>query len=379
MPASTTSINQKKTQKPLDKYPGVWYTGTGSKWLDFFSEPSGRGFVSPVTIRDVADYAGVGVGTVSRVLNNHPSVSDETRRKVLAAIDALNYTPNPIARRLSLRKTLAIAVIVPFFTRPAFTERLRGVEFALSDSEYDLILFNVETTAKRDAYFTDVPRRERFDGMLIVSLSPRNGEVDYVLGTGVPTVLVDARHPGLSRVVIDDVAGGRLATRHLIELGHRKIGFVGDYLENPFNFISSRDRFEGYLQALSEANIPFQAEYHCQGDHGREHARHMANGLLALPEPPTAIFAASDTQAIGVLEAAQDADLRVPGDLSIIGYDDIEIAEYLHLTTVRQPLFASGVEGVELLLDTIASPPPVPRRVLLPVELVIRDTTGPPI
>jgi DNA-binding LacI/PurR family transcriptional regulator len=329
-----------------------------------------------VTIRDVAEHAGVGVGTVSRVLNENPSVSDATRQKVLAAIETLDYTPNPIARRLSLRKSLAIAVVVPFFTRPVFTERLRGVEYVLADSEYDLILFNVETTTKRDAYFQDVPRRERFDGLLVVSLSPRNGEVEHFLEAGVPTVLVDARHPGLSRVVIDDVAGGRLATQHLIELGHRRIGFVGDQLENPFNFVSSRDRYEGYRQALAEAGIPFRAEYHAQGEHGREQARRMASDLLALREPPTAIFAASDTQAFGVLEATQDAGLKVPEDLSVIGYDDIEIAEYLHLTTIRQPLFASGVEGVELLFETIANPPPAPRRILLPVELVVRGTTA---
>lgn len=335
--------------------------------------------MAPVTIRDVAEYAGVGVGTVSRVLNENPSVSDATRQKVLAAIDALNYTPNPIARRLSLRKTLAIGVIVPFFTRPALMERLRGVEYALAESEYDLILFNVETTSKRDEYFHDVPRRERFDGLLIVSLSPRNGDVEHFLEAGVPTVLVDARHPDLSRVVIDDVAGGRLATQHLIELGHRKIGFVGDQFESPFNFVSSRDRYEGYRQALAEAGISFQPEYLRQGLHGREQARQMATDLLALPDPPTAIFAASDTQAFGVLEAVRDVALRVPEDVSVIGYDDIEIAEYLHLTTIRQPLFALGVEGVELLLESIANPPPVPRRVLLPVELVVRGTTAPPI
>jgi len=378
MPGITTKNIEEKNKKTLDKHPVVWYTGTGSNKFDLPGEPSGRGLVAPVTIRDVAERAGVGVGTVSRVLNENPSVSDATRRKVLAAIEALDYTPNPIARRLSLRKTLAIAVIVPFFTRPAFTERLRGVEYALADSEYDLILFNVETTAKRDTYFNDIPRRERFDGLLIVSLSPRNGDVEHLLRAGVPTVLLDARHPDLSRVVIDDVAGGRLATRHLIELGHRRIGFVGDQLDNPFNFISSRDRYEGYRQALAEASIPFSAEYFRQGEHGREPARQMASDLLALPDPPTAIAAASDTQAFGVLEAAQDAGMRVPEDLSVIGYDDIEIAEYLGLTTIRQPLFALGVEGVALLLDSIANPPPAPRRVLLPVELVVRGTTAPP-
>jgi DNA-binding LacI/PurR family transcriptional regulator len=191
-------------------------------------------------------------------------------------------------------------------------------------------------------------------------------------------VLIDARHPGLSRVVIDDVAGGRLATQHLLELGHRRIGFVGDRLENPFNFVSSRDRYKGYRQALAEADIPYRAEYHAQGEHGREQARRMASDLLAMNEPPTAIFAASDTQAFGVLEAARDARLKVPEELSVIGYDDVEIAEYFHLTTVRQPLFASGVEGVGLLLGAIATPPAVPRRVLLPVELVVRGTTASP-
>jgi len=356
------------------------YTGTGSIWKRFHLRGvAGKGgIVAPVTIRDVAEHAGVGVGTVSRVLNEHPSVSEATRQKVLAAIQDLDFTPNPIARRLSLRKTLTVAVIVPFFTLPSFTERLRGVQYALADTEYDLILFNVETTARRDAYFRDVPRRERVDGMLIIALSPCDSDVDQFLRAGVPTVLIDTRHPLLSRVVIDDVAGGRLAAEHLIELGHRRIGFVGDRFENPFNFVSSRDRFDGYRQALDKAGLSFQPEYVREGEHTRDSARHMARGLLALPDPPTAIFAASDTQAIGVLQAARDAGLEVPQDLSVIGYDDIEIAEYMHLTTVRQPLFASGVEGVELLLESIDTPLPAPHQVLLPVELVARGTTAPP-
>jgi DNA-binding LacI/PurR family transcriptional regulator len=335
--------------------------------------------MTDITIRDVAKKAGVGVGTVSRVLNDHPSVSDATRRKVLAAIAELDYTPNSIARRLSLGKTLTIAAIVPFFTRPAFVERLRGVEYALADSEYDLILFNVETTAKRDDYFRTVPRRERVDGLLLISLSPRDTDAERFLKAGVPTVLIEAHHPQLSRVVVDDVSGGRLATQHLLELGHRKIGYISDWLESSFYFVSSRDRYTGYRQALADAGLPFRPEYHWQGEHGRQEAREMARQLLALPDPPTAIFAASDIQAIGVLEAARDAGLKVPQDLSIIGYDDIEIAEYLHLTTIRQPLFASGAEGVKLVLESIATPPPTPRRVLLPIELVIRQTTASPV
>jgi DNA-binding LacI/PurR family transcriptional regulator len=334
--------------------------------------------VTNITIRDVAKRAGVGVGTVSRVLNDNPSVRDATRQKVLAAIEELHFTPHSIARRLSLGKTLAIAVIVPFFTRPSYVERLRGVEYFLAETEYDLILYNVETTARRDACFRNVPRRERVDGLLLVSLSPRDTDTNHFLQSGVPTVLIDGHHPKFSRVVTNDVAGGHMATQHLIELGHQKIGFVSDYFENPFNFVSSRDRFTGYRQALKEADIPFRPEYHRQGEHSRQKARELAHELLAMSEPPTAIFASSDIQAIGVLAAARDAGLEIPKELSIVGYDDIESAEYFYLTTIRQPLFASGVEGVELLLETIAEPFPEPRRLVMPIELIVRNTTASP-
>jgi DNA-binding LacI/PurR family transcriptional regulator len=331
--------------------------------------------MTPATIRDVARRAGVGVGTVSRVLNNSPSVREATRQKVLGAIAQLDYSPSPTARRLSLRKTLTLAVIVPFFTRPSYVERLRGVEAVIADSEYDLILFNVETPHKRDQVFRDVARRERVDGLMIVSLSPNDEDVDRFLRAEVPTVLIDAHHPRLSRAIVDDEAGGRIATQHLISLGHRRIGYLSDLLENPFNFVSSHNRYTGYRQALDEADIPFWAEYHQQGEHGRHQACEMAHTLLGLTEPPTAIFAASDIQAMGVLEAAQDLGLVVPQDLSIIGYDDIEIAEYLGLTTMHQRLFESGQEAVRLLLDIIDNPSTEPVRSVLLPELIVRNTT----
>jgi DNA-binding LacI/PurR family transcriptional regulator len=334
--------------------------------------------MASATIRDVARLASVGIATVSRVLNGSPAVSEATRQKVLEAIEALDYTPNPIARRLSLGRTLTIAVIVPFFTRPSFVERLRGVEQTLANSEYDLVLYNVESITQRDIYFKTLPRRERVDGLLIISLSPDDDQVKRFLDSEVPTVLVDAYHPLLSRAIIDDVSGGYLATQCLIELGHRKIAYLSDYLENPFNFVSSRYRYEGYRRALKDAQIPFRPEYHQQGEHGRLEAYHMAKQLLTLPDRPTAIFAASDTQAIGVLEAAQELGLNVPQDLSVIGYDDIEVAEYLNLTTIRQPLFDSGMAGVNILLNALETPQEEPQEVILPISIVERQTTAPP-
>jgi DNA-binding LacI/PurR family transcriptional regulator len=332
-----------------------------------------------VTIRDVARRAGVGIGTVSRVLNSSPSVSRETRQRVLAAIEELDFTPHPIARRLSLGKTLSIAVIVPFFTRPVFVERLRGIEHALAQSEYDLVLYNVETTERRDICFREIPRRERADGLLIISLSPQDEDVKRFLQADVPTVVIDGRHPEIHRLVIDDVEGGRLATEHLIELGHRKIAFISDFLENRFGFVSSLDRFEGYYQALELADIPFHPEYLKQGKHSQMAAHRLALELLSLPDPPTAIFAASDTQAIGVLGAAREMGLEVPEDLSVVGYDDIEAAEYLHLTTMNQPSFALGTKSVQLLMAVIDDPRLPVKEVVISTELVIRNTTARPV
>lgn len=330
------------------------------------------------TISDVARKAGVGVGTVSRVLNNSPQVSDATRRKVLAAMDALDYVPNPLARRLSLGKTFTIGAMAPFFTRPSFVERLRGVEAALADTEYDLLVYNVETPEKRDRALREIPRSRRVDGVLIVAFPPSDGDVERLAAAGLPAVLINDVPTSLSRVMIDDVRGGYIATHYLLELGHRRVAYISDSLINPFNFTSSRYRYQGYRQALDEYGIPFLPEYHRAGEHGREQAREMAYQLLDLESPPTAIFAASDTQAMGVLEAARERGLNVPSDMAVVGFDDIEIASYLGLTTVRQPLFESGVRGVELLLETVNTPPPSPRRILLPIELVVRGTTAPP-
>jgi len=335
--------------------------------------------VKTATIRDVARRAGVGVGTVSRVINNNPQVSEETRQRVLQVINSLGYVPNPIARKLSTGRTLTIAVIVPFFTRPSFNERLRGIESFLASSDYDLVIYNVETVERRDVCMQEIPRKDRFDGVIIMSLSPRDDDLPYLQRANIPLVLVDANHPSLAslhRVIVDDIAGGYQATRHLIELGHTRIGYVSDYLETPFNFTSSRFRLEGYKQALHEAGIPFCQDYHQQGEHGRAESYSMAMKLLSLPDFPTAIFAASDTQAMGVLQAANELGLRVPYDLSVIGYDDIEIAEYLGLTTVRQLLYESGRRGVELLLNIVDHINLEPVCEVLPTQLIVRKTTA---
>jgi DNA-binding LacI/PurR family transcriptional regulator len=332
----------------------------------------------PARIADVAAFAGVGIATVSRVLNGRANVSQATRDKVQEAIRVLDYRPSSVARNLSLKRTQVIGVVTAFLTNPSPIERVRGIVTALGDSPYDLALFDVESAGRERRAFRLLADRSRTDGLLIVSFIPPAGEVARLTTAGIATVLIDARHDTLPAVVIDDVEGGRLATSYLLELGHRRIAFIGDKPTDEFRFDSSRDRTVGYERALADAGVPVRPEYVREGTPFRHIARSIAEELLQLPERPTAIFAASDTQALGVLEAARALRIAVPEELSVIGFDDIEIASYVGLTTVRQPLFESGRRGAELLLGALAGTPPPTRVETLPLELVVRGTTRPP-
>ncbi|MBL7163418.1 MAG: LacI family DNA-binding transcriptional regulator [Anaerolineales bacterium] len=326
------------------------------------------------TIRDVAKLANVGIATVSRVLNNNPSVSDETRKAVLAAIEALDYTPNPIARQLSTGRTLTVGVILPYLTMPSYVERLRGVQHALAETEYNMILFSVGSPSERDSYFKDLPRNNLVDGILIISLPPNDNQAERFARAEIPTVLIDAYHSQLCCILTDDVKGGKLATQHLISLGHRKISFLSDFLETPFR-PSARYRYQGYRKALEENGIPFNPAYHISGERGRENAKKMANHLLNLDDPPSAIFAGNDIQAIGVLDAARESGVKVPDDLSVVGFDGIRDAEYTNLTTIDQHLYQSGVDGVNILIDALDIRPETPLEKRLSLNLIARGTT----
>jgi LacI family transcriptional regulator/LacI family repressor for deo operon, udp, cdd, tsx, nupC, and nupG len=297
-------------------------------------------------------------------------------------VQELGYRPNPAAQRLASGKSLTVAVTVPFFTLPSVLARLDGAINLLAGTDYDLIIHNIQVPAQRWACFQHIPRQRKADGLLIISISPLcEGEVALLVQAEIPIVLIDADHPGLSmfsRVVVDDEAGGRLATEHLLGLGHRHIGFLGDQTGNPIHFTSTRDRLRGYRQALEAAGIEPREEHRVETGHSRAEARRMAHVLLSSRDRPTGVFAASDTQAAGVLEAARDLKLLVPEQLSVVGYDDIELADVVGLTTVRQPLFRSGQRGMQLLLDALRGNPYPPAREVLPLELVVRGTTGPP-
>jgi DNA-binding LacI/PurR family transcriptional regulator len=310
------------------------------------------------------------------VLNGSSAVRDDTRLRVLDAIARLGYAPNAAARALSTGRTGAIGVLAPFFTRPSVMERLRGISGVLADRGYKLVLFDVERPAQRDAYMTSIPGGGMLDGLLSISLSPTDAELDRFAAEHVPVVLVDHPHDRLPAVHTDDEAGGRIATEHLICLGHRKIAFLGDHETDHYGFTSSAMRHAGYEAALVAAGVAPDRALVRRGGHERDTAAAMTRDLLQSACPPTALFAASDTQAVGALEAASALGAAVPGDLSVVGYDDIELARYAGLTTVAQPLEESGRRGAELLLAVLDDEPAQGRQ--LAVELVVRGTTGPP-
>jgi LacI family transcriptional regulator len=339
---------------------------------------SGRADHERPTIADVAQRAGVAISTVSRVLNDG-QVSSPTQTRVLAAMTDLGYRPDRRARALASGVNEALGLVIPFFTRPASVERLRGALEAMQTTEHELLLCNVATPAQRDEYLGRRAPLDRVDGLLIVSLAPRDDEVEAIARAGMPAVLVDADHPRLPRIVTDDVRGGELATEHLLELGHRRIGFVGDTTDPGFGFVSSDRRRTGWRNALRRAELPEPRALSRVGSHGRSTAHRLTRELLSLDQPPTAIFAASDTQALGVLEAAWAEGFKVPEDLSLIGYDDLEVAPYVGLTTVSQSLHESGRLGVQRLLELLTEggrSEPLEER--LPLTLQVRSTTGPP-
>jgi DNA-binding LacI/PurR family transcriptional regulator len=327
------------------------------------------------TIARVAYEAGVGVGTVSRVINGSSAVSDATRRRVLDVVAELGYEPNPTARALSTGRTRSIGVIAPFFTRSSIIERLRGVAPALAGAGYQMILFNVERPEQRDAIFRSLIGR--VDGLLSITLAPTPADLERLAAAGVPVVLVDQAHDHLPTVVVDDVAGGMMATKHLLELGHERIAFAGDTVDAVHGASASSRRCVGYQRALADAGVPVRSELVKLRPHGRG-AASIARSLLDLDSPPTAVFAACDLQALGMIDALESLGANVPGDVSVVGFDDVEVARYAGLTTVAQPLEVSGRRGAELLLTALDGGDVPELRQHLPLELVIRGTTGPP-
>lgn len=327
------------------------------------------------TVYDVADKAGVSIATVSRVVNSPDKVNLETRAKVLNVIDQLGYIPKAEAAARARKSAGRIGVLAPFFTYPSFVQRLRGVATALSALPYELTVYNVDSTARRDSYVTSLSLTRRLDGLILMALPFNQAIVERLVNHSLETVSIEVTHPSFSSIEIDDHSGGRLAAQYLMRKGHKRLGFVGDSELPEHAFPTSDRRLAGYRAAIRDAGLDLYDTQIALTSHNLENVKQSALRLLAQPHPPTAIFCASDTQALGALKAAKERGMRVPEDVAILGFDDVDIADYIGLSTIRQHLDESGRLAVELLLARLENRTRPIQNIRLNLEVVERETT----
>ncbi len=326
------------------------------------------------TVYDVAEMAGVSISTVSRVLNSPERVNEATRIRVLNAVDSLRFVPKAEAAARARKHFGRIGVLAPFFTYPSFVQRLHGVATALADLPFELAIYYVDSADRRDAYLASLPVARRLDALIVMALPFDDDIAGRLIEHGLETVLIEFVRPEFSSLEIDDRAGGRMVAGYLAGQGHRRFGFVGNSDLPDYAIPTSDRRLSGYRAALEEAGFALPDDCLELVPHGLEPARQAGHRLLDLPEPPTAIFAASDTQAIGVLRAARESGVDVPGQLAVVGFDDIEMADFVGLTTVSQALEESGRVAVDLVLGRLAEPTRPQQRIRLPIKLVQRET-----
>jgi LacI family transcriptional regulator len=329
-------------------------------------------------MRDVAERAGVSVTTVSHVVNETRPVSDELRERVLAAMDELGYQPNLLARSLRRRETHTIGMIVPDSANPFFAEVARGIEDTSFEQSYSVILCNSDGDLDKELLYTNVLAEKRVDGILFVAAGVSTEHIRALQARRMPLVVVDRDIPGVAvdSVLTDNARGGWLATHHLIELGHRRIGCI----TGPSDVTPSAERITGYRQALRKTGVPVDEGLIVKGDFQYESGYQAARQLLAMDDPPTAIFACNDLMAVGAMSAALESGRQVPADLSVIGFDDVHLASFTNppLTTVAQPKYEMGVLATKMLLERMQDRDMPPRRQLLDTSLLIRQSTAPP-
>jgi LacI family transcriptional regulator, repressor for deo operon, udp, cdd, tsx, nupC, and nupG len=327
------------------------------------------------SIKDVAKLANVSTATVSRVLRNAGNVTEETKRRVLEAIEALNYQPNVLGRYLRRMETETVLVIVPDITNPFFSKVLRGIEAVALERGYQVLLGDTQNDVQLEEQYLNVLPQKQVDGMIFLTARTRK-ELMEEMSRQFPIVLACEYLEGtdIPTVSIDNISSARKATEHLIGLGHRRIA----HLTGPMDVILSRDRLRGYYQALAQHDIDVDAALVQEGDFSFESGYNVTLKLLALEKPPTAIFAANDAMAIGAIKAVRHRGGRVPDDVAIVGFDDIQMASIFEpgVTTIAQPMFDIGKQAMKLLLQLIDGEEVERRQFVLPDRLVIRESCG---
>ncbi len=331
--------------------------------------------ITKPTIKDVAKLAEVSIATVSRVLNGSPLVQEKTRQRVWKAIEKLNYKPNALARGLINKKTQTVGMIIPDISNAFSAEVVRGIEDIANIHNYNVILCNSDLDFQREMKYVTTLQEKQIDGLIFLSEQVTDEHLDCFIESRLPVVLV-ATHDDkglLPSVNIDNVMAARVATEYLLGLGHRRIAFISGPFDDP---IAGITRLTGYKQGLQAKGLPVLEELILEGDFTYKTGYRNMRKLLQLQPRPTAVFAASDEMAVGAMNAILDNGLKVPADIAVLGFDNIDLTTKVRprLSTIAQPMYDMGAIAMQMLIKILTDAPLEKRIVKLPFELIIRES-----
>jgi LacI family repressor for deo operon, udp, cdd, tsx, nupC, and nupG len=331
----------------------------------------------PATIQDVANQAGVSTATVSRALRGLPNVSPDTRNQVIHVAERLNYQITPHVSRMA-RGRRVVGIVVPLADQWFYSKLVSIAELELMRQDCDVARYSVESVAGQESLLQHLTARKLVDGLILCSLSLSDQTTEIVGKAGIAVATIETTRPELPSVYIDNGAAAELGARHLINLGHRNIAIITGMESAPLQFAIPNARREGFLSALKQADIEFRPELEQPGNYIYQGGAEAMKHLYSVHQPPTAVFALSDEMAIGALKSVRDMNLRVPEDISIMGFDDNDVSEYVGLTTVHQPVvrFAETASAQIIAQFAGTSSSDIAPVHFLP-ELIVRSTTGP--
>jgi DNA-binding LacI/PurR family transcriptional regulator len=328
-------------------------------------------------IVEIAERAGVSPATVSRALRGMHHVNEGTRTKIVAAAMELNYPLRPDLIPADLvKRTNRIGVIAPYISRWFFSQAINGIEQSLREVGMDLLLYNFSQVDARQRIFQQKQLRGKVDAIIVVSMPPTDEEFTSLLSLGIPITTIGFNHIGCTSISIDDVLGGKVATKHLTDLGHREIAVLSGARETAYNFDVSGNRSKGYVEALNEVGVEWNPELEISGDFNIYTSEIATESFLSRKKLPSAIFCHSDEMAFGALKAIRNKGMRVPEDISVIGFDDHDIAQYIGLTTVSQPPQFEGQVAAAATVTEITNPSLKKKNIVVPLNLVVRETTA---
>jgi len=327
------------------------------------------------TIYDVAKKAGLSISTVSRVLNNSRLANDATRRKVMSAVRQLGFVPKAEASIRARKHGGSIGVVLPFFTSPSYVQRMRGVATGLSGCEFELAVYSVRDRSQLNGYLDVLPLWRRLDGLILMSMPLDEKRTAHLQTHGMEVVCMEFGNSHFCSIEVENLEGGRMAARHLIERGRRRFAFIGE-VGIPDHIIHLSDlRLQGYVQGLRQAGFDLPDAYISRRPYSREGVVEQASEILDRKPSPDAVFAYSDLHAADILKVARRRGLRVPEDLSVIGFDGTDLADFLEMTTIDQQLDESGRLAAELLMSRIREHGRPPQSIRLQLKVIVRGST----